>query len=426
MKKIGVIQFPGSNCERETKLAIERSGMQAISFLWNYKTVSFDIFDGFVIVGGFSYEDRCRSGLIASKDPLLSKLIIEIEKGKPVLGICNGAQILIESGIVPGIKIQDSYKLSVALTLNEKINKKGKILGIGFYNTWCYIDIKNQKNIAENAFFQKKFSKPIRIPFANAEGRFILKKSTFNLLKSSGVMVWKYVNSIGNIKRYYPINPNQSMENIAAISNFSGNVLAMMPHPERTTDGDIIFASIRTYLEKKKIFLYKTFKEKKKIKQLKNYTLPESRYQFLIKMIITDNESISIEQTLKNLGIYCTIQKYQHLEIFSKKIDYKKMYELLYNNHAFYNPKKEYLITKIKLLKKSIKILVRKNTVFNQYKLNILHKKYSLNEIFDIKYGIFWNIIPKNYQEIDYIKKYLLHNSILYNPIAYKAYFYEE
>src|SRR5215208_2855516 len=99
--KIAIIQFPGSNCERETILAVKRAGMDPVEFLWNESTDRLAAMDGYIIVGGFSYEDRSRAGIIAALDPVMHELTIQSESGKPILGICNGAQILVETGLVP-------------------------------------------------------------------------------------------------------------------------------------------------------------------------------------------------------------------------------------------------------------------------------------------------------------------------------------
>lgn len=132
---IGVIQFPGTNCERETSEAIRRAGMQPVSHRWNMSIQRLSSYDGFVIAGGFSYEDRSRSGIIAAQDPIMDAIKIESEKGKPVLGICNGAQILVESGMVPGI---EGYLPGAALTTNRRV-EQGTLLGTGFYNAWITI-----------------------------------------------------------------------------------------------------------------------------------------------------------------------------------------------------------------------------------------------------------------------------------------------
>ncbi len=104
MAQIAIIQFPGSNTERETLIACHRVGLNPIEFLWNESVERLSDFDGYIIVGGFAYEDRSRAGVIAALDPIMKQIKIEAENGKPVLGICNGAQILVESGLVPGLE----------------------------------------------------------------------------------------------------------------------------------------------------------------------------------------------------------------------------------------------------------------------------------------------------------------------------------
>ena len=95
--KIAIIQFPGSNTERETIMACERVGLDPVEFLWNENADFLESYQGYILVGGFSYEDRSRSGVIAALDPIVAQIKVEATKGKPILGICNGAQILVES-----------------------------------------------------------------------------------------------------------------------------------------------------------------------------------------------------------------------------------------------------------------------------------------------------------------------------------------
>ena len=130
---IAIIQFPGSNTERETLMACRRVGLNPLEFLWNESAEKLTDFDGYVIVGGFAYEDRSRAGVIAALDPIIDQIKIEADKGKPVLGICNGAQILVESGLVPGL---EDHRMGVALTDNKRV-KGGHVVGVGYYNTWA-------------------------------------------------------------------------------------------------------------------------------------------------------------------------------------------------------------------------------------------------------------------------------------------------
>ena len=144
--RIAIVQFPGSNCERETILAVKRAGMEPVEFLWNQSKKALADFDGYIIVGGFSYEDRSRSGIIAALDPIMQIIREQSKLGKPILGICNGAQILVETGLVPGL---ENDAIGMALTDNKRM-QNGQVLGTGFYNAW--VDMRLTDNYQYNAF----------------------------------------------------------------------------------------------------------------------------------------------------------------------------------------------------------------------------------------------------------------------------------
>ena len=169
MINIAIIQFPGSNTERETLMACRRVGLNPVEFLWNEPAESLSELDGFVIVGGFSYEDRSRSGVIAALDPIMKQIKIEAAKGKPVLGICNGAQILVESGLVPGL---DDHRVGLALTDNKRV-KDGHVVGVGYYNTWANLKMSIPSN---RCAFTRHLDTGgvINIPLAHGEGRFVI------------------------------------------------------------------------------------------------------------------------------------------------------------------------------------------------------------------------------------------------------------
>ena len=169
MNPIAIIQFPGSNTERETIMACNRVDMKSEEFLWNAPPSSLKNFSGYIIIGGFSYEDRSRAGIIAALDPIMSQIKKESSKGKPVLGICNGAQILVESGLVPGCKDNTPC---VALTDNKRITNN-RVVGVGYYNTWT--NLKMSSNPNRSAFTRHlKTNHCIRVPFAHGEGRFLI------------------------------------------------------------------------------------------------------------------------------------------------------------------------------------------------------------------------------------------------------------
>ena len=146
MFKIAVITFPGMNREVEAKRAIDRVGMEGTIFRWNDDYNKLADFDGYMFPGGFSYEDRGRSGIVAAQDPVIEYVKKEAQKGKPVIGVCNGAQVLVETGMIPGV---NGTHLQCALGWNERV-KDGEVLGTGFYNTWVYL--KNTAEKGRSAF----------------------------------------------------------------------------------------------------------------------------------------------------------------------------------------------------------------------------------------------------------------------------------
>ena len=259
MKKsrIAVIQFPGLNCEDETRKVLQDCGMAADIIRWTADHEALDSYDGFVIPGGWSYEDRIRAGVLASKNPLLIEIKRRCAKGAPVLGICNGAQVLVEAGLVPGL----SEEGDVALAPN-----KNPVIR-GYYCTWTWVRVRKGKETAFNRRFKE--GQVFQIPIAHAEGRFTAEDpAVFTLLERKGHIALQYCDPQGRIIDAFPVNPNGTMLNIAALTNGEGTALAIMPHPERASyrrqvpgfAGDFkagesaaparaIFESMRDYLE---------------------------------------------------------------------------------------------------------------------------------------------------------------------------------
>lgn len=221
--KFAVIQFPGSNCDFDLLWAI-RDVMQAeAEFVW-HEEKSLAGFDGVLIPGGFSYGDYLRCGAIASFSNIMPEIKRLAAEGKPVFGTCNGFQILVEAGLLPGALIQNDSLKFVSKWQNLKVNNNSKFTTV----------------FSENEV--------ISLPIAHGEGKYIADEQTLSDLKENGQIVFTYVNG----------NPNGSALDIAGICNKEGNVLGMMPHPERAVesllggnDGQKMFASIlKNFVEK--------------------------------------------------------------------------------------------------------------------------------------------------------------------------------
>ncbi len=343
MKKIAVIQFPGTNSEYETARSIREAGMEAEFFLWNRDASELANFDGYVIAGGFSYEDRGRAGLIASMDPVMQEIRVQADAGKPVLGICNGAQILVETGLVPGAK--DHQKL-MSLARNKRV-KDGHVLGVGFYNE--NVNLKSSAPKGRTAFTLNYEPGEIAwAPAAHGEGRFTSSaEGLIDTLVANEQIIFKYSDAEGNVHPDFPVNPNGAVENAAAIANPQGNVMAIMPHPERApkTPMPKIFESMRLYLEGTAIEGGKPALESNyQAPALTAYQHPKSSIEIWVSLIITDNEAQTLENALRLNGFQVSIQKWQHFEASHKDMipgDQVDLAHALVNSGELLNTNKE-------------------------------------------------------------------------------------
>ncbi len=222
--KFGVVVFPGSNCDHDAYFAVKKIIGYDAEFLW-HKDKNLKNSDVIVLPGGFSYGDYLRTGAIARFSPIMEEVYNFAQKGGTVIGICNGFQILLEIGLLPGVMIQ-----------NESLK---------FVCKDIYLSVENK-----NTSFTKKLTKDvIKIPVAHGDGNYFTDEETLKDLEKNNQVVFRYSSSSGEVKEEF--NPNGSLNNIAGIINKKGNVLGMMPHPERAcdpvlrkTDGVEIFYSI--------------------------------------------------------------------------------------------------------------------------------------------------------------------------------------
>ena len=410
---IGIIQFPGSNCERETMMAVKRAGMEPIEFLWNESPEKLRSFDGYIIVGGFSYEDRSRAGIIAALDPVMQEIRVQAESGKPILGICNGAQILVETGLVPGL---ENNKTAMVLTENKRV-KEGKVLGTGYYNTWVHLRLSD--NYQRNAFTRHLTPKNIlHVPIAHGEGRFVMGDGLLQEVKNQGLNVFQYCDESGSIIDYFPVNPNGSTENIAAISNKAGNVMAIMPHPERTVNGDAIFFSMRDYIADKHREVVDPLYYYPRPTKMPTYQKQNDLMECIVELMITDNHALTVQNTLKQLGFPVTVTRQIHWEVQGASAD---VMQKIKASGVLYNDRKERVVDiKKSRQKNGMAILVRpKEDLLGLSKLQMLHDHYALQAVSAIKHGILWHFDA----EPDVIKK-ILSTNIIANPYAHDCYEY--
>jgi len=413
--KIAIIQFPGSNTERETIMACERVGLDPVEFLWNENADFLESYQGYILVGGFSYEDRSRSGVIAALDPIVAQIKVEATKGKPILGICNGAQILVESGLIPGF---NQHQLGVALTDNKRI-RKNQVIGVGYYNAWANLKMTTEPN--RSAFTRHLLKGDhIHIPLAHGEGRFIMSDDLLKELIDNEQTVYQYCDQSGTIVDEFPINPNGSIYNIAALCNKEGNIMAMMPHPERTTNGDAIFSSLKEYIDEKIPLTSHKLISKKPQFEILTYSPEKESTEWVIDQIITDNTEASVEKALHNKGFDITVKRQAHWEL-SIKGDQKSILDSINSSGELYNSNKEYLSKTLKGNDTASFLVRKKDDVLSRSKLESLKGRFKIEGITDLKYGVLWNITV-NSGNFESILNKLINTQILFNTLSHECY----
>ncbi|MEO0248027.1 MAG: phosphoribosylformylglycinamidine synthase subunit PurQ [candidate division WOR-3 bacterium] len=220
---IGVLQFPGSNCDLDIIHVIGHVLKEDVKLVF-FKEQDLSGLDGLVIPGGFSYGDHLRAGAIAAKMPVMERVKRMAKEGKPILGICNGFQILCDSGLLPG-------------ALAKNVSMK-------FVCKWVELEVNNNSSAFTNLY---RRGETIRMPIAHGEGRYFCDDATLKTLQDNGQIAFRYVD-----------NPNGSLADIAGICNREGNVLGLMPHPERCSerilggeDGIRVFEAMLNYIKSK-------------------------------------------------------------------------------------------------------------------------------------------------------------------------------
>ncbi len=221
----GVLVFPGSNCDHDCAHAVSEGLGQDVRLIWHHDT-SLEGMDAVIVPGGFSYGDYLRTGAIAQFSPIMEPLKLFAAKGGLVLGICNGFQILLEVGLLPGVMMRNR--------------------DLAFICEDVYVKVENATTPFTNACQSGQI---LKLPIAHAEGNYYTDPVTLSSLQANAQVVFRYGTADGQVTP--EANPNGSLDNIAGIRNAAGNVLGIMPHPERCAetvlgnqDGLLLFRSM--------------------------------------------------------------------------------------------------------------------------------------------------------------------------------------
>lgn len=233
--RFGVVVFPGSNCDVDSYHALRDVMKQEVEYIW-HKTQEIDRFDCIVLPGGFSYGDYLRCGAIARFSHVMDKVLEFADKGGPVIGICNGFQILTEAGLLPGVLIRNRSLKFICKTVS--------------------IRVENTRTPFTNLCFEGQV---LNVPIAHGEGNYYVDKETLKEMEENNQILFRYCDCNGLVSD--EVNPNGSIGSIAGVCNRRGNVIGMMPHPERameltlgSEDGRILFESVVHYLERSRTY----------------------------------------------------------------------------------------------------------------------------------------------------------------------------
>ncbi|HED38213.1 MAG TPA: phosphoribosylformylglycinamidine synthase subunit PurQ [Ignavibacteria bacterium] len=223
--KFGVVVFPGSNCDHDAYYSLKKIFHTEVNFLW-HKETDLKNSDVIILPGGFSYGDYLRSGAIARFSPIMNSIIKFAAEGGYIMGICNGFQILVEAELLPGVLLKNK--------------------SLQFVCKDVYLSVANNNTVFTRGI---ETNKTLKIPIAHGEGNYFVDQTRLKTMIENNQIVFKYVSKDG--KESEANNPNGSLMNIAGIINTKGNVLGMMPHPERAcnpvlgnTDGSVIFETV--------------------------------------------------------------------------------------------------------------------------------------------------------------------------------------
>ncbi|HTD76532.1 MAG TPA: phosphoribosylformylglycinamidine synthase subunit PurQ [Chloroflexota bacterium] len=232
--RIAVVQFPGTNCERETARSLSACFDGPVDVIWHAEAFPLDRYAMVVLPGGFAYGDHLRAGAIARFSPVMQGIQTFAQAGGLVLGICNGFQVLLEAGLLPGAMLRNA--------------------SLQFRSEWVWCRVERTDTPFTSAC---RLGQVLRLPIAHGEGNYFAPGAMLAAIEEAGQVVFRYCDAQGRVLP--DANPNGSIRNVAGVCNAAGNVVGLMPHPERASeellgsdDGRLLFESAVMWLETRK------------------------------------------------------------------------------------------------------------------------------------------------------------------------------
>lgn len=420
MFRVAVIIFPGTNCEAETSRSLLNAGLAPEIIRWNeIDRLQSTNYDAFVLPGGFAYEDRSRAGIIAALDPVLEHIKTAAAQGKPVIGICNGCQVLVETGLIPGLP---TMALAGAVAMNTRV-KAGQIIGTGFYHDTVYI-----QNVAPTGrcCVTTNLEPGAVIPatVANGEGRFMFPAELLAELEQRNQIIFKYCTATGVIQNEFPTTPNGAVWGIAGFCNPAGNVVAYMPHPERLErNGESLFTHLRAWLEHPPKPEPYTLRWQPPETVVEPYRASEHCLQLYVELLITDNAAKTIELALQHKGYSVQVQRKTHWEVCypASLADPAALLQTLVSSGELLNTNKERFTQTKNPDPNTLSFLVRFSEDFEGKAVAAtIGSRLGLNDVSNIHKGVVWELTftTNDPAERTRLATEILQTHILFNPFS--------
>ena len=306
----------------------------------------------------------------------------------------------------------------MALTDNKRV-RGGHVVGVGYYNTWA--NLKMSVSPQRSAFTRHLNGGDfITVPLAHGEGRFIIPDSILEKMIANDQTIYRYCNNSGKVVDEFPTNPNGSIYNLAAVCNPKGNVMAMMPHPERTENGDAVFSSMKEFIELGNPVTDHDLSYDRPYYEVQEHLPEADATEWIVDMIIADNEAASVNNVLNHLGLDVTITRKTHWEISSSG-DRDETLKRIDASGELYNSNKEFL-DQTGIDKNAASFLVRqKDDICGRAKFESLTERFEIHELTKLKRGVIWNV-SVNSGNFRTVLKDILNTNILYNPLSHECY----
>lgn len=416
MSRLAIIQFPGSTGLAEIQRLAKAAQLETEVVRWNQVDI-LPNYDGYILPGGFAFGDYGRAGVIEAHEPVIEVLKVANIAGKPIIGFGNGCQILLETGLLPGLPHE---ALGGALTDNVRIQGR-EILGIGFYHDTTsvqYVASAGRSAATLNLATGTVLSAPV----ADTAGRFMFDINLLLELEQHGQILFKYCTSEGVILNEFPTTPNDSVWGIAGLCNIRGNVVGIMPHPERFDTGEVLFESLREYLAQPLPEADYTIQWQPSANAIEAYAVPKESVNLFVTTPHLQEQSKVMTAMLQDHGFKVSVQCKLFWEVWHSVLptELEQFTQQLVQTQTMVHTSVDTFTTSYVVPSGHVTVLTR---VLNDYEGKLitqqLQQQFKLGNINNILQGVLWEIefMDPKVNPTEQLTA-LLQSYLLYNPYA--------